>query len=120
MGSTCKCEFKRTETLQSEITYSSKNKNFKQTKILNDQPTMACLMQNVKGFYIIYPKKNQNLHILQQQLQEINKHDEYQIEECFELISNNSNHNVESFFNINGISYGSFKMINPASEKEHI
>ncbi|CAD8149507.1 unnamed protein product [Paramecium octaurelia] len=118
MGSTCKCEFRKNETPESEITYLSKNKHFKQQKKLNDQPTMACLMQNVRAFYIIYPKKNENLIQLQQHLQEINKHDEFEIEECFELISDNSYHNVESCFNINGISYGSFKMINPTSEKE--
>ncbi|CAD8103478.1 unnamed protein product [Paramecium primaurelia] len=118
MGSTCKCEFRRTETLESEITYLSKNKHFKQQKKLNDQPTMACLMSNVRAFYIIYPKKNENLISLQQHLQDLNKQNEYEIEECFELISENSYHNVESCFNINGISYGSFKLINPSSEKE--
>ncbi|CAD8164535.1 unnamed protein product [Paramecium pentaurelia] len=117
MGSICKCQAFDLQSCQNELTFASKNKRQQEQMILKNKLGVPFQDENLKVFYIIYPKNENDFVQLFKQLEVINKNEQYEIEEYYQVSQRSQNNEIDSNFNLNGVSDGSFKQMHLTSDK---
>ncbi|CAK74808.1 unnamed protein product (macronuclear) [Paramecium tetraurelia] len=118
MGSICKCQTFDLKSCQNEITITSKNTQKQEQRTLKKKISNSFQDQNLKVFYIVYPKNENDFAQLFKQLEVINKNEQYEIEEYYQESQGSQIEEIESYFNLNGLSVGSFKQMQITSDKE--
>ncbi|CAD8087931.1 unnamed protein product [Paramecium sonneborni] len=118
MGSICKCPTLDSKTCQSEVTFTSKNMMSQGQEKFNNQFVSPFQDQRFRTFYIIYPKNENDLVQLLEQLQVLNQDQLFEIEEYYQQSQENERNEVNSHFNLNCISDGSFNYIHLTSNQE--
>ncbi|CAD8160897.1 unnamed protein product [Paramecium octaurelia] len=118
MGSICQCQTFDLKSCQNEITIASKNTKKQEQRTVKKKISTPYQDQNLKVFYIIYPKNEHDFVQLVKQLEVINKNEQYEIEEYCQVSQGSQIEEIESYFNLNGLSVGSFKQMHITSDKE--
>ncbi|CAD8099861.1 unnamed protein product [Paramecium sonneborni] len=122
MGATCKFREREKDihsqdpltSFPNQSSVSEDQSNFKYKTYAKSKksrnPTNSPQVMDSQHFFIIYPKNQNQRNDLILQLQDLNRNNNYFIEEYSQMISQSIENQYESYFSLDGLSEGSFNV----------